>query len=66
MTAVTGGAPTKHQLGQMRHLDLLALAIRSGVARSDASAVRLGRRSKEQLVDELTRPGVTLTERVTL
>ena len=57
--------PTKHSLGQLGHLDLLALAIESEAAPSELALLRLGSRSRDQLVDALTRTGplARLTER---
>jgi hypothetical protein len=49
--------PSKHELGQLGHLDLLALAFEAEAAPSDDLLLRLGSRSKEQLVDALTRTG---------
>jgi len=56
---------TKHKLGQLGHLDLIALAVESAAAPSEHLIMRLGGRSKEQLVDALTRTGplARLTER---
>jgi len=48
---------SKHALGQMRHIDLLALAVESGAAPSESLLLRLGSRSSEQLIDALTQPG---------
>lgn len=48
-------ASAKHQLGQLSHLDLLALVILTGAAPSDATELRMGQRSREQLIDALTR-----------
>lgn len=58
-------APTKHALGQLGHLDLLALAVEAGAAPSDLLLFRLGDRSKDQLIDALTQTGPLkrLTER---
>lgn len=50
-------ALSKHELGQLGHLDLLALAIESGAADSDQLLFRLGTQSHEQVLDALTRTG---------
>lgn len=52
-------APTKHALGQLGHLDLLALAIEAGAAPSDDLLLHLGERSRDQLIDALTQPGAS-------
>lgn len=59
------GGLTKHSLGQLGHLALLALCIESGAAPSDDLLLRLGERSNDQLLDALTRTGpmARLTER---
>jgi hypothetical protein len=49
-------APTKHELGQLGHLDLLALAVEAGAAPSELQMFRFGSRSRDQLIDALTRP----------
>ena len=50
-------ALTKHQLGQLRHVDLLALCHEADVARTaGVSELYLARRSKESLIDLLSRP----------
>lgn len=57
-------ALSKHALGQMRHIDLLSLAFEAE-ALSDGSRMDPGSRSREQLIDALTRTGplVRLAER---
>ena len=48
---------TKHQLGQLSHLDLLALCHEANVARvAGVSELYLARRSRESPIDLLTRP----------
>lgn len=56
---------SKHALGQLRHIDLLALAVEAGAAPSDGLMLRLGSRSRDQIIDALTRTGalVRLTAR---
>ncbi len=54
MTALT--APTKHSLGQLRHVDLLALAIEVAAASSDQMQMHFGSWSRDRLIDTLTRP----------
>lgn len=47
-----------HQLGQMRRLDLLALAFEEiGPGCGDTLPLRLGGASRDFLLDVLTRPG---------
>jgi hypothetical protein len=57
--------PTRHALGQLRHIDLLALAVESDAAPSENQLLRFGVLSREQLLDALTRTGpmARLTER---
>lgn len=50
-------APTKHSLGQLGHLDLLALAAETGVAPSENQMTRFGTLSREALIDALSRTG---------
>jgi hypothetical protein len=52
-------ALSMHALGQLGHLDLLALAVESCAAPSDEMQLRLGSRSRDQLIDALTRPGAS-------
>ncbi len=47
---------SKHGVGQLRHLDLLALAIEVSAASSDPMQMLFGSRSRDQLIDTLTRP----------
>ncbi len=47
---------TKHGLGQLRHIDLLALAVEVSAASSDQMQMHFGSRSRDQLIDTLTRP----------
>ncbi len=48
---------SKHGLGQLRHLDLLALTIEADAASSQQLLFRLGALSRDQLIDVLTRKG---------
>ena len=48
---------SKHGIGQLRHIDLLALTIEADAASSQQLLFRLGALSKEQIIDTLTRPG---------
>lgn len=47
---------SKHALGQLRRLDLLALAVEAGAATKGEMQLHLGAQSSDQLVDALTRP----------
>ena len=49
-------APTKHELGQMRHVDLLALCYEIRAVTPGTSEEFLARRPKEALVELLSRP----------
>jgi hypothetical protein len=48
-----------HALGQMRRIDLLALAIEARAATTGEMQLHLGSQSRDQLVDVLTRPGAS-------
>ena len=50
-------APTMHALGQLGHLDLLALAIEAGAA-PEGIALRLASQSRDQVIAVLRRPEV--------
>lgn len=43
-------APTKHSLGQLRHVDLLARAIEADMAVAETQVLRLAGLSKDQLI----------------
>lgn len=59
---------SKHGLGQLRHIDLLALAVEAGAAASDEMRLHLASQSREQIIDALTRKGplARLAERAEL
>ena len=50
-------ALSKHDLGQLRRIDLLALALEAGAAPNGQMEFRLRLASREQLIDALTRTG---------
>jgi hypothetical protein len=50
-------ALSKHDLGQLRRVDLLALALEAGAAPNAQLESRLALQSREQLIDALTRTG---------
>lgn len=50
MRVVLVTAPTKHELGQLRHVDLLAMAIRAQVAANETQVLRIAALSKDQIV----------------
>lgn len=49
--------PTIHELGQLRHVDLLAMAIEAGAA-PEGIALRLASQSRDQVLAVLRRPEV--------
>lgn len=55
MSTVTGSL-TLHRLGQMRHLDLLALCYEIGVVTAGTCGEVIARQPKESLVELLSRP----------
>lgn len=55
-----------HQLGQLRHLDLLALCFETGAITAGTAEVHLAQAPKEMLIDHLTTPWALATLRYRL